>query len=104
MLEAFDDLATRKLKMKVERLLIDNNEQSEEALKHIYTALIVNQDIEIQIDLPESEPPLFTNDSLSEDEKILLEDIDEDDEDLPHTQVAPAPPVQVPKDKNEDDS
>ena len=47
MLEAFDDLATRKLKMKVERLLINNNEQSEEALKHIYTALIVNQDIEI---------------------------------------------------------
>jgi|TARA_B110000285_G_C14837099_1_gene473595 hypothetical protein len=38
--------------MKIERLLIDNNEQTEEGLKHIYTALLANQDIEIQINLP----------------------------------------------------
>lgn len=40
--DAYSNLATRKLKMKIERLLIDNNEQSEEGLKHIYTALLAN--------------------------------------------------------------
>mgnify|MGYP006102743675 CR=1 FL=1 len=51
--KAYSDLATKKLKMKLERLLIDNNEQTEEGLKHIYTALLANQDIEIQINLPQ---------------------------------------------------
>jgi hypothetical protein len=41
---------------------------------------------------------------LSDGEKILLEDIDDDDEDIPHTQVAQAPVEKVSKDKNEDDS
>ena len=38
--------------MKIQRLFLDDNKQTEEALKHIYTALIANQDIEISIDLP----------------------------------------------------
>ena len=45
----------RKLKMKLERLHLDNNNQTTEALKHIYTVLIGNPDIEITIDLPEIE-------------------------------------------------
>jgi hypothetical protein len=62
--------------MKIERLLINNNEQTEEALKHIYTALLANPDIEIRIDLP-SEPVLFTNESLTEEQD---EDLEEEDE------------------------
>lgn len=38
--------------MKIENLHINNNEQSEEGLKHIYTALLANKDIKIHIDLP----------------------------------------------------
>jgi len=45
----------RKLKMKLERLHLDKNLQTTEALKHIYTVLIGNPDIEITIDLPEIE-------------------------------------------------
>ena len=45
----------RKLKMKLERLHLDKNHQTTEALKHIYTVLIGNPDIEITIDLPEIE-------------------------------------------------
>ena len=70
------DMALRKLKMKIERLLINNNEQSEEALKHIYTALLANPDIEIQIDLPD-ERLLFTNDTNSEE---FEEDPDDEEE------------------------
>jgi len=43
----------RKLKMKIERISIEKNQQTNEALKHIYTVLIGNPDIEISIDLPE---------------------------------------------------
>lgn len=46
--------SSRKLKMKIERLFLDNNQQTHEALKHIYTALTANKDIEISIDLPAS--------------------------------------------------
>ena len=82
-------MSTRKLKMKIERLLINNNEQTEEALKHIYTALLANPDIEIRIDLP-SEPVLFTNESLSEEQE---EDLEEEDESPTpnHAAVAQAP-------------
>jgi hypothetical protein len=48
---------TKKLKMRIDRLLLDNNQQTCEALKHVYTALISNVDIEISIDLP-TEPPI----------------------------------------------
>jgi lysophospholipid acyltransferase (LPLAT)-like uncharacterized protein len=41
--------------MKLERLHLDKNHQTTEALKHIYTVLIGNPDIEITIDLPEIE-------------------------------------------------
>ena len=75
--EAIKDNCVKKLKMKIERLLIDNNGQTNEALKHIYTALIANSDIEIQIDIPE-EPPILTDDSISEEEK-LEENEDEED-------------------------
>lgn len=73
---AVANMSTRKLKMKIERLLINNNEQTEEALKHIYTALLANPDIEIRIDLP-SEPVLFTNESLTEEQDEELEEEDE---------------------------
>jgi hypothetical protein len=46
--------SSRKLKMRIERLFLDNNQQTHEALKHIYTALTANKDIEISIDLPAS--------------------------------------------------
>ena len=46
----------KKLKMKIEKLLIDENEQTLEALKHGYTVLIINKNIEISIDLPEVPP------------------------------------------------
>ena len=46
----------KKLKMKIEKLLIDENEQTLEALKHVYTVLIINKNIEISIDLPEVPP------------------------------------------------
>ena len=39
--------------MRVQKLYLDNNGQTEEALKHIYTALLANKKIEIFIDLPE---------------------------------------------------
>ena len=42
--------------MKIEKLLIDENEQTLEALKHVYTVLIINKNIEISIDLPEVPP------------------------------------------------
>ena len=40
--------------MKVEKILLDNNKQTEEALKHIYTVLHLNGVIEITIDFPDS--------------------------------------------------
>ena len=60
--------------MKLETLMIDNNEQSEEALKHIYTTLVVNEKIKITVDLPElpqEEPPSIDYDELSEEEQEL---------------------------------
>lgn len=36
--------------MQIERLLLDHNGQTEEALKHIYTVLSINEHIEISID------------------------------------------------------
>ena len=38
--------------MKVERLLLDENNQTGEALKHVYTTLIIDDTIEVSIDLP----------------------------------------------------
>lgn len=37
--------------MKIGKINLDNNLQSDEALKHIYTVLISNQNISISIDL-----------------------------------------------------
>ena len=42
----------RKLKMKLKKLVLDRNEQTEDALKHIYTLLLANSEIEVSIDLP----------------------------------------------------
>lgn len=50
-------------------------------MKHIYTALIANPDIEINIDLPE-EPPILTDDSISDEEKE-----DEDKDELPEIEL-----------------
>lgn len=60
----------RKLKMKMERILLNNNQQTDEALKHIYTALHVNEDIEITIDLPAS--------AVRESEESAESSLDED--------------------------
>ena len=38
--------------MKLKKLVLDINEQTEDALKHIYTLLLANSDIEVSIDLP----------------------------------------------------
>ena len=45
-------LPKRKLKMRLKRLFLDDNEQSEDALKHIYTLLLSNTEIEVSINLP----------------------------------------------------
>jgi hypothetical protein len=39
--------------MKLSRIIFDKNEQSDEALKHIYTLLLLNPKIKISIDLLE---------------------------------------------------
>ena len=36
--------------MKVKKIILDNNGRSDEALKHIYTTLLANSEIEISID------------------------------------------------------
>lgn len=38
--------------MKLKRLFLDDNNQTEDALKHIYTLLLVNPIIDVSIDLP----------------------------------------------------
>ena len=38
--------------MKLKRLVLDDNEQTEDALKHIYTLLLANSEIEVSIELP----------------------------------------------------
>ena len=38
--------------MKLKKLVLDINEQTEDALKHIYTLLLANPEIEVSIDLP----------------------------------------------------
>jgi hypothetical protein len=61
----------RKLKMRVERLSLDKNQQTNEALKHIYTVLIGNPDIEISIDLPEIEVlSLFDGNSSADEGEV----------------------------------
>lgn len=42
----------RRLKMKLRKIVLDNNKQTEEALKHVYTVLLANPYIEVSIDLP----------------------------------------------------
>lgn len=53
--------------MKVERICLDNNKQTNEALKHIYTVLLGNQEIDITIDLPEIELLEIKDNSSNED-------------------------------------
>jgi len=88
-----DQRPPRKLKMKLERLLLDNNEQTEEALKHIYTALVANQRIEISVDLP-----LQRLRALEESAESSLEDEDgQSAEPLsPRNAVAPQPEPKSP--------
>jgi hypothetical protein len=40
----------KKYKMKVKKIIFDNNGRSDEALKHIFTTLLANTEIEISID------------------------------------------------------
>lgn len=40
----------KKFKMKVKKIILDNNGRSDEALKHIFTTLLANTEIEISID------------------------------------------------------
>ena len=66
-------------------MFLDDNKQTEEALKHIYTALIANQDIEISIDLPLQRLKAMEDSSMSS--------LDDDEESLdlmsPRNSVAP---------------
>lgn len=48
-------LKKQRFKMKLERLILFNNEQNEDGLKHIYTLLISNPTLLIEIDLPKLE-------------------------------------------------
>ena len=88
-----DQRSPRKLKMRLERLLLDDNEQTEEALKHIYTALLANQRIEISVDLP-----LQRLRALEESAESSLEDEDgQSVEPLsPRNAVAPLPDPKSP--------
>ena len=57
--------------MKLSKIFLDNNCQSDEALKHIYTVLISNKDISISIDLSKeylklNAPAKQRSESLSE--------------------------------------
>jgi hypothetical protein len=47
----FIPIEMKKFKMRLEKLMLDNNEQTDEAYKHIYTTLVVNKDIEISINI-----------------------------------------------------
>ena len=60
----------RRLKMKVARIMLDNNAHTVLGLKHIYTLLLVNRKIDIRIDMPTV--PRDDDDSQAED--IELED------------------------------
>jgi len=39
-------------KMKLKKLILKNNNQGDEALKHVFTTLISNKEMAIDIDLP----------------------------------------------------
>lgn len=56
--------------MKVEKILLNNNKQTDEALKHIYTALYVNKDIEITIDIPEDRESDESSESSGDEEPV----------------------------------
>jgi hypothetical protein len=74
--------------MKIQRLFLDDNKQTEEALKHIYTALIANQDIEISIDLP-----LQRLKAMGEDSSLSsIEDEDDQSLDLISPRNSAVPP------------
>jgi len=43
---------SKKLKMKLDRINLDENMQTDEALKHIYAVLIANKEISVTINFP----------------------------------------------------
>jgi hypothetical protein len=54
--------------MKLEKLILFNNEQDEDALKHIYTLLISNPTLLVEIDLPKYEDRISKIESDSSDD------------------------------------
>jgi hypothetical protein len=65
-----------KLKMKLSKLMLNDNEQSIMALKHVYTVLLANKHIQISIDLPDS----LKNDTEESDNSLSSSDGDDDSE------------------------
>lgn len=63
-----------KIKTKLEKLMLDNNTRTVLALKHVYTILIANPNIEITIDLPDT----LKNDT-EESEKSDASSVENDD-------------------------
>ena len=53
--------------MKLTKIMLDNNNQTTEALKHIYALMLANKKICITIDLPELED---SDDEISSEENI----------------------------------
>jgi hypothetical protein len=78
--------------MKLERLFLDFNEQTDEALKHIYTTLISNKKIEISIDLPLHR---LKHDSDSQDSSVAEGEEDHLNLLSPRNAVAPNTEIKI---------
>jgi hypothetical protein len=58
--------------MKLEKLILNNNKQTEDGLKHVYTVLISNPTLVISIDFPAYKDRISKIESDSSDEEKLL--------------------------------
>lgn len=58
-----------KFRMKLEKLVLTQNEQDEDGLKHIFTLLISNQKLFVDIDLPKYEDRICKVESDSSEEE-----------------------------------
>lgn len=65
------------MRMKLSKIMLDNNNQTMEALKHIYTLMLANKKICITINLPELED---SSDAESSSDFLPPEEDDKDEE------------------------
>lgn len=67
--------------MKLEKLLLDDNNQTGEALKHVYTTLLINDTIELSIDFPLITPVDSDERSIETDFERMDSDSEDSNED-----------------------